>query len=117
MVTFEVFFNDNKIAKYHYWAQGDKSKRPGIITVDLNTGFIEVTEIAEDDWKRIITAEELNKFLDSLNELRRERNEEPYDDYTDKDEISYFFADHAFSTIHKKLVEGELIKEGSSAWY
>lgn len=73
MVTFKLIEETDEYLLYWYYAEGDESLKPGIIIVDKINGKIDITELAEDDWERDISVEELNELAESVNrEIREE---------------------------------------------
>ena len=62
MVTFKLIEETDEYLLYWYYAEGDESLKPGIIIVDKINGKIDITELAEDDWERDISVEELNEL-------------------------------------------------------
>lgn len=112
MVTFKLIEETDEYLLYWYYAEGDESLKPGIIIVDKINGKIDITELAEDDWERDISVEELNELAESVN---REIREEGGTDF--EPEHSVFFGDHAVNAIWDKLREGIVPKKGARAWY
>lgn len=73
MVTFKLVEETDEYLLYWYYAEGNESLKPGIIIVDKINGKIDITELAEDDWERDISVEELNELAESVNrEIREE---------------------------------------------
>lgn len=73
MVTFKIVEETDEYLLYWYYAEGNESLKPGIIIVDKINGKIDITELAEDDWERDISVEELNELAESVNrEIREE---------------------------------------------
>ena len=47
-----------------------EEKEPGVIVVDRKKEEVEITKVAEKDWVRKISAEELNEWLQRLMRLQ-----------------------------------------------
>lgn len=73
MVTFKLIEETDEYLIYWYYTNGNESLKLGIIIVDKINGKIDITELAEDDWERDISVEELNELAESVNrEIREE---------------------------------------------
>lgn len=117
MVTFKLVEEIDEYLLYWYYAEGDESLKPGIIIVDKINGKIDITELAEDDWERDISVEELNELAESVNREIREEGETDFLELATEPEHSVFFGDHAVNAIWDKLREGIIPKKGARAWY
>ena len=117
MVTFKLVEETDEYLLYWYYAEGDESLKPGIIIVDKIKGKIDITELAENDWERDISVEELNELAESVNREIREEGETDFLELATEPEHSVFFVDHAVNAIWDKLREGIVPKKGARAWY
>ncbi|MBR2707380.1 MAG: hypothetical protein IKE74_09150 [Mogibacterium sp.] len=115
MVTFELIEN-TEILKYHYWPEGNKDHRPGLIVADLQNDDISIETLAENDWERMIPVEEINIMIEDINRMRAERGEEAMELATEP-ERCVFYGDRAVNEIVKSLRKGEIPEQGSQAWY
>ncbi len=117
MVYFEMFYNENGIIRYHYWVEGNKEKRPGVIEIDLHNETIGIKLSAEDEWERVVTAEELNNFAKAVNDERISDGLEPIlDEDAIYDGISHYYADHVISELKKSYDKGNLLEKGYCHW-
>ena len=121
MVKFKLISKENDIYIYEYYPEGDFSKNSGIIKFNINKQEIEVLVIAEKDFVRIITAEELNESRESMNELRQEEGHPPFTEeewpLAKEDIEHYFYASPVIDTIFNDFANGDLKEEGMIAWY
>lgn len=117
MVTFILKEENERYIVFLYFPNGDKSINPGVIIYDKEKQRIEVTELAEDDWERDITPEELNEMADAINEIKRQYGDTDYAEYTTESEHSIYFGDHAITEILKSLDKGEVPQKGMQIWY
>ena len=117
MVTFKLVEESDEYLLYWYYAEGNESLKPGIIIVDKIKGKIDITELAEDDWERDISVEELNELAESVNREIREEGGTDFLELATEPEHSVFFGDHAVKAIWDKLCEGIVPKKGARAWY
>lgn len=117
MVTFKLIEETDEYLIYWYYANGNENLKPGIIIVDKNKGTIDITELAEDDWERDISVEELNEFAESVNREIREEGGTDFLELATEPEHSVFFGDHAVKAIWDKLSEGIVPEKGARAWY
>lgn len=75
MVTFELLIQNQEELVYWYYPEGNKDKRHGVIKVDLIKVSIDVLELAEGDYVRIIKPSEMNQLIDAINKFKQERGE------------------------------------------
>lgn len=111
---------DNKFV-YEYFPEGDFSKKAGIIIVDTASESVWVEKVAEEDFERHTTADELNELRDSVNEMRAE-NGEPLlteEEWPSAKEGSswYYYANHAINRLRDLFNNEEEPTEGTVAWY
>ncbi len=121
MVIFELTQRSDSFIRYAYYPEGDKSKKPGTIEIDVKAESIYVVVPAELDRKRIATASEINLLRDAINEMRREQGEpdlteEELPSATEDEEL-YFYADMAIQRIVEAYNAGTVLEKGSSMWY
>lgn len=117
MVTFKLIEETDEYLIYWYYANGNESLKSGISIVDKIKGTIDITELAEDDWERDISVEELNECTESINREICEEGGTDFLELATEPEHSVFFGDHAVNAIWDKLREGIVPKKGSQAWY
>ena len=117
MVTFKLIEKSEKHLIYWYYPEGNGALRPGIIGVDLGSNEISVTKLAEKDWERDISPEELNEMTETINQMKRERGATDFVELAMKPEHSIYYGDHAVSEIRKHLKNGETPEKGMQAWY
>ena len=121
MVKFELIEQNENFLKYEYYPEADKTKKPGIIIVDLKEEFIDVETPAEDDWQDKISVESLKGMRESINIERREQGlpdftEEEFP-YPTEDKLFYHYAEFAIKRIAEALNEGEVLESGGAYWY
>ena len=121
MVKFKLVERTDKFIKYEYYPEADKSKKPGIIILDLINEIIDVEVPAEDDYEEKITIESMNEIRESINEVRRK---EGLPDLTAEelshqiqDKTFYYYADFAIRKISEAYNEGEILESGGAYWY
>ena len=90
MVYYYLIENSGMRVVYEYYSEGDKEKRPGIITIDKVKESIELTTPAERDFESY--AKEF-------------------------DEHWWWYYDHARRRIVEDYNNGEIKKVGMAAWY
>ena len=121
MVIFKLISKENGIYVYEYYPEGDFSKKPGIVKLDTNKQKLELIVMAEEDFVRIITAEELNESRESMNKLRQEEGDPPFTEeewpLAKEDEEYYLYASPMIAKICDDFVAGDLKEEGMIAWY
>jgi hypothetical protein len=117
MVTFILVKKNGAHLIYWYYPEGNEALKPGIIEVDLDRTEIKVTELAEEDWERNISPEELNEVVEAINRMKRERGDTDIVELATEAERSIFYGDHAVSEICKHLKNGEIPEKGIQAWY
>ena len=91
MVTFKLIEETDEYLIYWYYTNGNESLKPGIIIVDKINGKIDITELAEDDWERDISVEELNELAESVNREIREEGGTDFLELATEPEHSVFF--------------------------
>ena len=120
MVEFKLKSKENGIYIYEYYPEGDFSKKPGIVKLDTNKEEIEIAVMAEEDFVRIITAEELNESRESMNKLRQEEGDPPLTEeewpLAKEDEEYYLYASPMIAKICDDFAAGDLKEEGMIAW-
>ena len=120
MLKFKLISKENGIYIYEYYPEGDFSKKPGIVKLDTNKEEIEVVVMAEEDFVRIITAEELNVSRESMNKLRQEEGDPPLTEeewpLAKEDEEYYLYASPMIAKICDDFAAGDLKEEGMIAW-
>ena len=117
MVTFKLVEENDRFLIYWYFPQGDEEKRHGVIVVDKVDEIVKITDLAEDDWKRDIPPEEVNKLIDAINEMKAERGETDFEEHVSVTGHSIFFGDHAVRRIVEELNKGNIPPKGIAAWY
>ena len=117
MVTFILIEETDEYLINWYFTNGIESLKLGIIIVDKINGKIDITELAEDDWERDISVEELNELAESVIRVIREEGGTDFLELATDPVHSVFFGDHAVNAIWDKLREGIVPKKGARAWY
>ena len=121
MVEFKLKSKENGIYIYEYYPEGDFSKKPGIVKLDTNKEEIEIAVMAEEDFVRIITAEELNESRESMNKLRQEEGDPPFTEeewpLAKEDIEHYYYGSHVINRICDDFAAGDLKEDGMVAWY
>ena len=117
MVTFRLAETTEEQLVFLYYPEGRDFKKPGKIIVDRISGRIEIKELAEEDWAREVSADELNEFAKHINDLARELGSDEYVEMVNKGKVICFYGDHAKRAILENLKEGIIPTEGSQYWY
>ena len=117
MVTFKLVEKSGTHLVYWYYPEGNEALRRGIIEVDLGSNEINVMELAEEDWERDISPEELNEMAEAINQMKRERGATDFVELATKPEHNIYYGNHAVSEICKHLKNGETPEKGMQAWY
>ena len=121
MVTFKLVFKNSKRAVYCYYPEGHTDMGCGIIIFDLRTGLVSLHTMAEDDYARVITKEELNESRDSINQMLIEQGEQPLTEeklpIATRDLHCIMYADNVISEIVREYKENhEIPQDGTVAW-
>ena len=77
MVTYELIHRSGNKLLYQYWPEDDRSSRPGRIAIDINRETSSLEEPAERDFQDSATGADMNALRDAINDMRRERGEDP----------------------------------------
>ncbi len=121
MLEFKLISKENGVYIYEYYPDGNFSKKPGIVKLDTNKQKIELVVMAEEDFVRIITAEELNESRESMNKLRQEEGLPPFTEVEwplEKEDIEhYFYGSHVVNKIWEDFIGNTMKEEGMVAWY
>lgn len=121
MVEFFLIKEENGIYYFEYFPEGKTTLRGGIIILDERKEKIYVSEVAEDDFYSVTTAEELNEMRNQVNEMRVQDGEPPLTEEEwpiETEDIGYYwYADHAISKIIEAYEKGIILEKGSAAWY
>ena len=117
MVTFKLVKKTDNEAVYHYFPEGHKDY--GIVAINLADLSAKVICIAENDFKRVVTTEELKESLMSVNETNKELGLPPIgeDEWSTEEFESIYYADPAITKIRELCKNGEVPKEGMAMWY
>lgn len=94
-----------------------EEKEPGVIVVDRKKEEVEITKVAEKDWVRKISAEELNEMATAVNEIARELGGTDFVEFVTESEYSVYCGDHAVRESMERLQRGEILKRGMQMWY
>ena len=121
MVTFKLVNQTDNDVIYHYYPEGKEELGSGIIRLDLAHKTIVLEQLAENDFERVTTKEELNELRASINQLRleeegKELSEDEWPIAT-KDMVTHFYADHAIRGILETYKEGKILQSGRRVWY
>ena len=110
MVKFFLINEENGKYYYEYFPEGKTSLKGGIIVLDKTKEKIYVSEVAEEDYYSVTTAEELNEMRNSVNEMRIQDGEPPLTEEEwsiETEDIGYYwYADHAISRITEAYEKG-----------
>ena len=121
MVTFRLLYKTENEIRYEYYPEGDKNSMAGLIGINTIQNMIELLQPAEQDRERVIKAEELNSMRDSINEMRKENGEplltEEELPTATEDSRYYQYASHAINGIGEAYEKGNILNEGTIAWY
>lgn len=117
MVTFKLEKKTDNEAVYYYFPEGHKDY--GIIVINLADLSAKVICIAENDFKRVVSTEELKESLMSINEMNKELGLPPIgeDEWSTEEFEFIYYADHAITKIRELCKNGEVPKEGMAMWY
>ena len=102
---------------YWYYPEGNFDFEHGIIVCNKDTGSISIKRIAEGDYEREIPPEEMNELIVAINQMKEELGETDFLDMETEPEHSVFYGDHAVERIRESFLKGEILKEGTVAWY
>ena len=121
MVSFELKEVTDSVAIYWYYLENDKETGYGILTLDKKNGYVSITKMAQNDFSRVISVEELNSLRNSVNDMRKENGEpelteEEWPSSTEP-EISTFYADHVMRKLVDAFKNGTLLESGSAIWF
>ena len=121
MVTFRLIEETDQYLTYWYFPNGNEDEMYGIILIDKLNETVEIQKMAHDDFSHIVTVDEQNEAINSVNDMRREEGlpfltEEEWPSAT-TEFTTTFFADHAISKIVEGYNSGKILKEGISVWY
>ena len=75
MVKFKLKEKTDNKYTYEYFPEADFSKGAGLIIVDLCAEIVFVEKVAEKDFLRRTTIDELNNMRNAINEMRAENGE------------------------------------------
>ena len=117
MVTFRLIEVDEQRIVYWYFPEGKEEKGHGIIIVDRLQDEIAITEVAPEDIERDISAEELNKMAEAINQMKREAGKTDFVEMTTESEHSTYYGDHDVCEILEHLRKGEIPQNGMQIWY
>lgn len=121
MVKFYLISNENGIAKYDYYPEGNQEKTPGLIYLGTKTGKVTLIAKAEDDFSSIATVKSMNDMRDNINRMRSENGEESLIEEelptATEDEVYHFYASHAKSRIRDLFEKGTVPEYGVVVWY
>lgn len=117
MVTFRCVNKVNNKTTYKYFPEADERKKSGLITFDFANESYEITRLAELDWIREISADELNTLADSINEMKREIGEMDYIEHVSESEQEVVYADKVISRIWECYLNGNIPESGTVVWY
>ena len=120
MVTFKLMSQTDTVLTYYYYPNGEEDKDFGIFDLDLSYNTIILKKLAEDDFERVITKEELNEMRASINQLRLKNGEAELSEeelpLATEDIISRYYADHAVLKVFEAYKEGEILEAGQVRW-
>lgn len=117
MVTFILISDMRTELVYYYYPEGDTSKEPGIIVVEKENYVIAIKKLADGDWEREISVEELNLLANAINEMKRANGNADFVELANKAQHFAYYGDHAVEEIRKQLFKGEIPESGEQFWY
>ena len=117
MVRYELIEKTENELVYWYYPEGREDRRHGIVSVNLSTNSIVISELAEDDFEREISVEEHNHFIDSLNEMIKETGQSDFVDHVTEPEIYAFYGCQVIQGLRKELNAGNIPEKGTRVWY
>ena len=121
MVIFKLIEKTDDKIIYHYWPEAKTDHDYGVICIDIALNDIKVIKLAEDDWERVITKEELNEMRDRINEDRLANGEEVLTEeelpIATEEVLNVYYGNHAISKIWEAYKEGIILDEGKCCWY
>jgi len=121
MVTFVINSKNAKNVVYKYYPENHTDSIHGVITIHLENGSITLDVVAEEDFLRKISADELNKMRNAINEMRIENGEPPLTEEAlptaTESEEWYYYAAHAMRRMREEFVKGKILEKGTVAWY
>lgn len=121
MVIFTKKSETDGIVEYEYFPEGNTEADCGIIVLNTKENDIYIKVVAEKDFLRHASASEINQLRDAIDEMRKERGEQPLTEEelppATKDEEWYWYADHAMRKIVKAYEDGCVLEKGSVMWY
>lgn len=123
MVTYELIHRSGNELLYQYWPEDDRSSRPGRIAIDINRETSSLEEPAERDFQDSVTGADMNALRDAINDMRRERGEDPLTEEELPAEPDnavcrwWYYYDHVIQCLSRRLDKGERPEHGTVAWY
>lgn len=123
MVTYELIHRSGNKLLYQYWPEDDRSSRPGRIAIDINRETSSLEEPAERDFQDNATGADMNALRDAINDMRRERGEDPLTEEELPAEPDnavcrwWYYYDHVVQGLSRRLDKGERPEHGTVAWY
>jgi hypothetical protein len=123
MVTYELIHRSGNKLLYQYWPEDDRSSRPGRIAIDINRETSSLEEPAERDFQDNATGADMNALRDAINDMRRERGEDPLTEEELPAEPDnavcrwWYYYDHVVQGLSRRLGKGERPEHGTVAWY
>ena len=123
MVTYELIHRSGNELLYQYWPEDDRSSHPGRIAIDINRETSSLEEPAERDFQDSTTGADMNALRDAINDMRRERGEDPLTEEelpAEPDNAvcrQWYYYDHAVQGLSRRLDKGERPEHGTVAWY
>lgn len=123
MVAYELIHRSGNELLYQYWPEDDRSSRPGRIAIDINRETSSLEEPAERDFQDNATGADMNALRDAINDMRRERGEDPLTEEELPAEPDnavcrwWYYYDHVVQGLSRRLGKGERPEHGTVAWY
>jgi hypothetical protein len=123
MVAYELIHRSGNKLLYQYWPEDDRSSRPGRIAIDINRETSSLEEPAERDFQDNATGADMNALRDAINDMRRERGEDPLTEEELPAEPDnavcrwWYYYDHVVQGLSRRLGKGERPEHGTVAWY
>lgn len=123
MVAYELIHRSGNELLYQYWPEDDRSSRPGRIAIDINRETSSLEEPAERDFQDNATGADMNALRDAINDMRRERGEDPLTEEELPAEPDnavcrwWYYYDHVVQGLSRRLDKGERPEHGTVAWY
>ena len=117
MVTFKLKEETTDSVTFLYYPEGREDKHPGTIIYNKGIDQLSISELAEDDWERDISIEELDQMADTINLMIIEAGSSDFVETAKEPGHIIFYGDHAIREIRRQLDKGQMPESGMTMWY